>query len=158
MTDNDRQSPGALPAPEPTVYDYDPITVHERTAYLAGQIPKRDGGMAYTGLVGDGVTFDEAKEAGRICARQALAWLNHSAGGLDNVERMLQMTCYVAHADGFEQISNIADEVSGVFIETFGSAGRLSRSVIGARSLPRNSPVLIDLVVALLQPVGSGAV
>ena len=147
----------ALPDPEPTVYDYDPITVYDRTAYLAGQIPKRDGGMAYAGLVGDGVSFDEAKQAARLCAQQALAWLNHSAGGLDNVERMLQLNCFVAHADGFEQISNIADVVSGVFIETFGDAGRHSRSVIGVRSLPRNSPVLIDAIAALRQPVAPGS-
>ena len=144
----------ALPQPEPTVYDYDPITVHGRTAYLAGQIPKRDGGMAFTGLVGDGVSFDEAKQAAQICAEQALAWLNHSAGGLDNVERILQLNCFVAHADGFDAISNIADVASGVLIQAFGDAGRHSRSVIGVRSLPRNSPVLIDVTAALRRPVG----
>ena len=143
-----------LPPPEPTVYDYDPITVHERTAYLAGQIPKRDGGMAFTGRVGDGVSFNQAKQAARICAEQALAWLDRSAGGLDNVERILQLNCFVAHAEGFEFISDIADAASGVLIEAFGDAGRHSRSVIGVRSLPRNSPVLIDLTAALRQPVG----
>ncbi|NKB19237.1 MAG: RidA family protein [Alphaproteobacteria bacterium] len=144
----------SLPNPEPTIYAYDPITVHERTAYLAGQIPKLDGNvMAYTGLVGDTISLDEAKDAGRLCAQQALAWLNHSAGGLENIERILQLNCYVAHADGFEQNSDIADVVSGVFMDTFGDAGRHSRSVIGARSLPRHSPVLIDVVVALRNPV-----
>jgi enamine deaminase RidA (YjgF/YER057c/UK114 family) len=144
----------SLPNPEPTIYAYDPITVHDRTAYLAGQIPKLDGNvMVYTGLVGDAVSLEEAKHAGRICAQQALAWLNHSAGGLDNVERVLQLNCYVAHADGFDHNSDIADVVSGVLMDTFGEAGRHSRSVIGARSLPRQSPVLIDLVVALRNPV-----
>ena len=147
------ESVQALPDPEPTIYDYDPITVHERTAYLAGQIPKRDGAMAYTGLVGQAVSLDEAKEAGRLCAEQALAWLNHKAGGLDNVERILQLNCFVAHADGFEQISDIADVVSGRLIGAFGDMGRHSRSVIGARSLPRNSPVLIDVIAALRHPV-----
>jgi enamine deaminase RidA (YjgF/YER057c/UK114 family) len=153
-TDNTlRQS---LPNPEPTIYAYDPITVHDRTAYLAGQIPKLEGNvMAYTGLVGAAVSLEEAKQAGRICAQQALAWLNHSAGGLENVDRVLQLNCYVAHADGFDQSSDIADVVSGLLMETFGDAGRHSRSVIGARSLPRHSPVLIDLVVALRTPVVS---
>jgi len=152
----DHTSGKSLPNPEPTIYDYDPITVHERTAYLAGQIPKLEGNViAYTGLVGDGITLEEAKEAGRLCAKQVFAWLNHSAGGLENVERVLQLNCYVAHADGFDQNSDIADVVSGLFIETFGDLGRHSRSVIGVRSLPRHSPVLIDLVVALRQPVTS---
>ena len=143
----------SLPPPETTAYAYDPITVHERTAYLAGQIPKHGGGLVCTGLVGREVSVDQAKEAARICALQALAWLNHSAGGLGNVERILQLNCFVAHADGFDGISDIADVASGVFIEAFGEAGRHPRSVIGARSLPRNSPVLINLVAALRAPV-----
>ena len=113
--------------------------------------------MAFTGLVGDGVSLADAKQAARICAEQALAWLNRSAGGLDNVERVLRLNCYVAHADGFERISDIADAASGLLMETFGEAGRHSRSVIGMRSLPRNSPVLIDVTIALRQPVDANS-
>lgn len=144
---------GTLPKPEPTVFDYDPITVHGKMAYLAGQIPKRDGGIVYCGLAGEAVSLDQAKAAARLCTEQALAWLNHSAGGLDNVERILRLKCFVAHADGFTQISDIADVASGLLGEVFGAAGRHSRAVLGVKSLPRNSPVLIEMTVALRQPV-----
>lgn len=139
----------SLPEPEPTVFDYNPITVHNRIAYLAGQIPKRHGRVAYCGLVGEAVSFEEAKQAARICAEQTLAWLNQSAGGLDNVEQILRLKCFVAHADGFALISDIADAASALLIETFGDAGRHSRSVIGVRSLPRNAPVMIETTAAL---------
>ena len=143
----------ALPAPETTVFNYDPITVHGRTAYLAGQIPKRDGSLAYCGLVGDSLSIEDAKKASRICAQQALAWVHKCAGGLDNVERVLRIDCFVAHADGFAQISDIADSASSLLIEYLGEAGRHSRSVIGVKSLPRNAPVLIEMTMALRKEI-----
>lgn len=142
-----------LPEPETTVFNYDPITVHGRTAYLAGQIPKQNGKLAYSGVVGETVSLDEAKQAACICAEQALAWLNESAGGLSNVERILSLKCFVSHADGFSQISEIADAASDLLRDVFGESGRHSRSVIGVKSLPRNSPVLIELTAALNEPV-----
>ena len=153
MADPSRPTASDLPAPEGTLYKYDPVTVHERVAYLAGQIPKQNGELAYSGSVGGEVTLEEAKHAARICAEQALAWAHASAGGLANIERVLRMDCFVAHADGFTQMSDIADAASGRLIEYLGEAGRHSRSVIGVKSLPRTAPVLIEVTMALRQGV-----
>ena len=144
-----RERAKALPAPEGTVFNYDPITVHGRTAYLAGQISKRDGAMAYQGLVGGGVSLEDARSAARICVEQGLAWVHDRAGGLENVERVLRIDCFVAHGDGFSQISNVADAASDLLVDYFGEKGRHSRSVIGVKSLPRNAPVLIEMTLAL---------
>jgi len=138
-----------LPAPETTVYDYIPLSIHNRVAYLAGQIPKRPDGLVAVGLAGGEVPLDLAKTAAKVCVEQALAWLHAKAGGLDNVERVLRMDCYVAAADGFEQISDIADAASGLLIALYGEAGRHPRSVIGVKRLPRNCPVLLELTFAL---------
>jgi len=137
-----------LPAPETTVYDYIPLSIHNRVAYLAGQIPKRRDGLVAVGKAGE-IPLELAKTAARVCVEQALAWLHAEAGGLDNVERVLRMDCYVAAADGFEQISDIADAASGLLIALYGDAGRHPRSVIGVKHLPRNSPVLLELTFAL---------
>ncbi|WP_282608995.1 RidA family protein [Pelagibius sp. Alg239-R121] len=139
----------SLPNPEPTIFAYDPVTVHERTAYVAGQIPKRNGGLAYSGLVGSEVSLSDAKCASRICAEQTLAWLNQSAGGLENIKRLLRLNCFVAHTAGFMEISEVADAASLYLQDVLGEKGRHSRSVIGARSLPRNAPVLIEVTAAL---------
>ena len=143
-----------LPAPEPTVFNYDPITVHGKYAYLAGQIPKQAGELAVRGLVGAEVDLAQAQCAALICADQSLAWLDHSAGGLDNIDRILRAKCFVAHGDGFAEISQVADAASGRFIEVLGPRGRHSRSVLGVKSLPRNAPVLLEVTVALKQEIG----
>ena len=138
-----------LPAPETTVYDYIPLSVHNRVAYLAGQIPKRPDGLVAVGRAGDDVTLERAQEAARVCVEQALSWVHAMAGGVDNVERVLRMDCYVAAAEGFVQISDIADAASGLLIALYGDAGRHPRSVIGVSRLPRRSPVLLELTFAL---------
>ena len=138
-----------LPAPETTVYDYIPLSIHNRVAYLAGQIPKRPDGLIAVGKAGGEVPLDLAKTAATVCVEQALAWIHAEAGGLDNVERVLRMDCFVAAADGFEQISDIADAASGLLIALYGEAGRHPRSVIGVARLPRDAPVLLELTFAL---------
>ncbi len=145
----------ALPEPEETQFPYELLTIQGKTVFLAGQIPKRNGGLVYEGVVGEKITAGQANEAARICAEQALAWLNRSAGGLENLDRFLRLTCYVAHQDGFDGISEVANGASRYLIEILGDKGRHARSVIGVKSLPRNAPVLIECTAALRNPVGS---
>lgn len=138
-----------LPAPETTIYDYVPIKVHDRIAYLAGQIPKLDGSLVAVGRAGREVSLEQAVAASRVCVEQALAWIDAKAGGIENVEQVLRMDCYVAADDDFTQISDIADAASGLLIGLYGEAGRHPRSVIGVAQLPRRVPVLLELTVAL---------
>lgn len=138
-----------LPEPEGTQYPYELVTIDGRTAYLAGQIPKQNGRLAVEGRVGREVDIETAVTAARICAEQALAWLNRSAGGLENLSRILRLTCYVAHDDGFQDISAVADGASVFLINALGEQGRHARSVVGVKSLPRNAPVLIEVTAAL---------
>lgn len=142
-----------LPNPEATQFPYELLTIQEKTVFLAGQIPKKNGELVFAGIVGETVTATQAQAAARICAEQALAWLNHSAGGLENLDRFLRFTCYVAHQDGFDDISEVANGASNYLIETLGDKGRHARSVIGVKSLPRNAPVLIEFTAALRNPV-----
>ena len=143
----------SLPAPEGTRYPYELVVIEGTIAFVAGQIPKRDGALAFVGPVGQALTVDAAHDAARICAQQVLAWLNQSAGGLENLGRILRMTCYVAHDDSFHDISAVADGASNYLIRTLGDQGRHARSVIGVRSLPRHAPVLLDVTAALRRPM-----
>ncbi|MEM9684191.1 MAG: RidA family protein [Pseudomonadota bacterium] len=140
---------GTLPSAEATVYDYVIVKVHDRIAYLAGQIPKRDGGLTAVGRAGAEVSLDDAKAAARVCVEQALAWIDSEAGGIENVAEILRMDCYVAAAEDFTQISDIADAASGLLIAVYGESGRHPRSVIGVSQLPRRVPVLLELTMAL---------
>jgi len=86
-------------APAP-VATYSPFVVTNGTVYISGQVPIRDGGLPRIGLVGSDVTQEEAVEEARACAINVLAQLRAAAGGsLDNVERLIKVTVFVARPD-----------------------------------------------------------
>lgn len=115
--------------------------------FTAGQLPFRDGELAFTGKVGDTVSVDDAKEAARLCALNALAAAAAEADGLDGIARVVKVTGYVASASGFNgqpQVLNGASELIG---EVFGEAGLHARSAVGVAELPLGAPVEVEIVV-----------
>lgn len=115
--------------------------------FTAGQLPFRDGELAFTGKVGDTVSLDDAQEAARLCALNALAAAAAETGGLDGVARIIKVTGYVASAPGFDgqpQVLNGASELIG---EVFGESGLHARSAVGVAELPLGAPVEVEIVV-----------
>src|SRR5215210_3594506 len=114
--------------------------------FTAGQLPFEAGELRTTGKVGDAVSFDDAYEAARLCALNALAAAAAEAGGLNNIHRVVKVTGFVASATGFNlqpQVINGASELIG---EVFGEAGLHARSAVGVAELPLDAPVEVELV------------
>ena len=63
-----------LPDPPMPAGSYTPVVVSANLAFVSGQIPVRDGGVAYTGTVDDS-NVDAARESARLCAINVLAQL-----------------------------------------------------------------------------------
>ena len=137
-----------LPVAVTPAFEYVPVTVHERLAFVSGQLPRR-GETFVTGKLGGDVDVDSGREAARLCILQALACLNQALGSLDRVARILKVTGFVASAPGFNQQPKVVDAASELLVQLFGEAGRHARSAIGVCELPRNAAVEIELVVAL---------
>jgi len=115
--------------------------------FTAGQLPFRDGELAFTGKVGDMVSVDDAREAARLCALNALAAAAAETDGLAGIARVLKVTGYVASVPGFNgqpQVLNGASELIG---EVFGEAGLHARSAVGVAELPLGAPVEVEIVV-----------
>jgi enamine deaminase RidA (YjgF/YER057c/UK114 family) len=137
-----------LPAAATPAFQYVPVTMHERLAFVSGQLPRR-GESLVTGKVGVDVDLEQAREAARLCILQALACLNQALGTLDRVEKILKVTGFVASGPGFNQQPKVIDAASELLVELFGEAGRHARSAIGVAELPRNAAVEIELIVGL---------
>lgn len=140
-----------LPDPENPAFNYLSLSVHQNVVWMAGQLAKENGRVPVQGQVGAGVPFAEAARQMKMCALQALTRLNVHFGGLDQIDRVLQMNAYVSCPADFDGISLLADEASAVFIAAFGDAGHHPRSVLGVNRLPQNAPVMIDLRLALAE-------
>jgi enamine deaminase RidA (YjgF/YER057c/UK114 family) len=137
-----------LPVAPVPAFQYVPVTVHERLAFVSGQLPRR-GEDIVTGKVGGEVGLDVGREAARLCILQGLACLRQHLGSLERVDRILKVTGFVASAPGFHQQPKVVDAASELLREVFGEAGRHARSAIGVAELPRNASVEIELVVSL---------
>ena len=139
-----------LPEVKPPAFQYVPVVVHAGIAYVSGQLPWQGEELGPLGKLGREVGIEQAQDSARRCALQALAWLNQTlTGGLDEVERALRLTGYVASSPGFDQQPKVIDAASEILVKVFGHAGQHARSAIGVAELPRNVPVEIEFTFAL---------
>ena len=134
------------PVPQPAG-SYVPATRAGTLLFTAGQVPLQGGELAKTGKVGDSVTLEEAQEAARLCALNALAAAE--AGGLNNISRIVKVTGFVASAEGFNGQPQVLNGASDLLGEVFGEAGLHARSAVGVAELPLDAPVEVELVAEL---------
>ena len=135
-----------LPAVAAPVGSYVPAVRTGDLVMTSGQLPLRDGALTATGLVGADVTPEQAYDAARQCALNALAAVD-SLVGLDTVLRVVKVTGYVASAAGFTGQPAVLNGASELLTEVFGEQGRHARAAVGVAALPLGAPVEVELVV-----------
>ena len=118
--------------------------------FTSGQIPIQ-GSRSIKGKVGDDVSLDEAQEAARICAINALRAIKTLVGSLENIQRVVKVFGMVNVAPGFEETPAVINGCSELLIEIFGERGKHARSAVGM-SLPLNYAVEIEMVVEVTSP------
>ena len=122
--------------------------------FTAGQLPFKEGQLPYTGKVGQEVSVEDAKEAARLCALNALAAAKAEAGSLENVRRIVKVTGYVASAAGFNKQPEVMDGASDLIGDLLGEKGLHARTAVGVAELPLGAPVEVELVVELNEAQG----
>ncbi|WP_314175372.1 RidA family protein [Streptomyces winkii] len=123
-------------------------------AVSAGMTPRSGGRLTVRGLVGSDVGTDAARQAAGLAARNALAAITEALPGSSRLRRCLRMTVYVACAEGFTELSAVADGASDALADALAAAtGRHAalpaRSAIGVRSLPSGAPVEVELTASV---------
>jgi enamine deaminase RidA (YjgF/YER057c/UK114 family) len=117
----------------------------DSSIYVAGQLPYKDGQLLGQGTLGRDVEVATARDLARQAALNALAVAADAVGDLDQV-RIVQMLVFVASTPEFGLQSKVADAASELLVDVLGENGRHARTAIGVASLPRNSPVEIQMV------------
>ena len=138
-----------LPTVPSPAGSYVPATHADNLLFTAGQLPFREGQLPYTGKVGENVSVEEAKEAARLCALNALAAVEAEAGSLTNLRRVVKVTGYVASAAGFNDQPEVMNGASDFLGQVFGEKGLHVRSAVGVAELPLDAPVEVELIVEL---------
>lgn len=138
-----------LPQAPAPVANYVPVVVAGGLAFVAGQVATEDGAVLHPGHLGTEVSVEEGRDAARRCALQALAALRAELGGFDRLERIVQVTAFVASAPGFTGQPLVANGASDLLVEVLGEAGRHARAAVGVAELPLGAPVEVAVVAAV---------
>jgi enamine deaminase RidA (YjgF/YER057c/UK114 family) len=117
--------------------------------YTAGQLPFLDGVLPWTGLVGADVSTEQAADAARTAAWNAVAAVADLTGGIDAIGQIVKVVVFVASAAGFVDQPLVANGASELLGEVFGPQGVHARSAVGVAVLPKNSPVEVELIVQI---------
>ena len=138
-----------LPTAPPPAAAYVPFKRIGNLVFTSGQVAVGTDGLVAEGIVGDTVDLDTAVMCARQCAINVMAQLKAALGDLGVVEEIVKLTVFVASAPTFTQQHLVANGASELLAEVFGEAGRHTRSAVGAPSLPTNSPVEVEAIVAV---------
>jgi enamine deaminase RidA (YjgF/YER057c/UK114 family) len=138
-----------LPPPPAALAAYAPCVAHGGFAFVAGQIPAIEGGVLHPGHLGDRVTVDEGAEAARRAALQALSALRDGLGGFERLERLVQVTVFVASTPDFVDHPRVANGASKLLADVLGEEGRHARAAVGVASLPLGACVEVAVTAAV---------
>ncbi|MEV4515018.1 RidA family protein [Dactylosporangium sp. NPDC049525] len=134
-----------IPPVVPPVAAYVPALRTGNYVYVSGQLPMIDGKLPATGLVGEDVTPEQAKDLARQAGLNALGAV-HALVGLDTVVQVVKIVGFVASAPGFTGQPGVVNGASELFGEVFGEAGKHARSAVGVSALPLNTPVEVEAI------------
>ena len=134
-----------LPSPPAAVAAYEPWGRSGDLVITSGQLPWRDGKMAYAGKLGAELDEKEGYEAARLAAINAIAQLKAAIGDLDKIVRIVRVEGNVHTAQGFRGHPQVLNGASDLFNEVFGPRGRHTRTALGINEMPLDAAVQISV-------------
>ncbi len=134
-----------LPAPFAPIANYVPFVIAGRLVVVSGQLPARDGRVAYTGKISQGMSINDGQDAARLCFINLLAQLRNACGGnLDRVRQVVRLGGFIAAPPDFTAHAQVMNGASDLAVAVFGEIGRHARTTIGVPSLPADALVEVE--------------
>ncbi len=135
-------APGAVAA-------YEPWVRTGNLVFTSGQLPWRDGRMAFTGRLGAELTVEQGYQAARQCALNVLAQLKAATGDLEKVRRLVRVEGYVHCAPGFRGHPQVLNGASELFNAVFGARGAHARLAVGISDMPLDAAVQLTVTAVV---------
>ncbi len=136
-----------IPPAAAPVANYVGWVVSGNLIFTAGQLPLVDGGLTCKGRAGEAVSVEQAAEAARVCAINAIAQASAALDGdLEQIVRVVKLTGFVNSGPDFTEHPAVVNGASDLMVEVFGDAGRHARAAVGVSSLPLDATVEVEAV------------
>jgi enamine deaminase RidA (YjgF/YER057c/UK114 family) len=114
--------------------------------FLSGMLPVVDHKPKYVGRLGKELDVEAGRDAAYTAAISALAAAKEHLGSLDRVTRVVRLGVFIATSGDFFDQPRVADAVSDLFRDIFGSEKTAVRLVIGVASLPLGMPIELEVI------------
>ena len=139
-----------LPAAPKAVANYLPATRAGDMVIVSGQLPMKEGQLAYSGKLGRDVSVEDGYAAARVCAINALAALSGVIDGdWSQVAQVVRVGGFVASDEGFTDQPKVINGASDLMVEAFGEIGRHARAAVGVSELPLGAAVEVEFTFRL---------
>lgn len=135
----------ALPDVAAPLGAYRPAVRDGAHVVTSGQLPLRDGSPVALGRAGAGVGTEQAAQAARQCALNAIAAAASVVGGVDGLAGVVKVTGFVNSDPDFTDQAAVLNGASQLLGEVFGEAGVHARSALGVAALPLGVPVEVEV-------------
>jgi enamine deaminase RidA (YjgF/YER057c/UK114 family) len=139
----------SLPAPPQPLGAYVGAVQAGNLLFLSGTLPLEGGVPQYIGRIGAELSVEDARNAARLAALNALALARQHLGSLDKVTRVVRLTVTQATTPDFRDHAKVADGASELLASVFGPDKTSTRMVAGVTSLPVGSAVVVELILAV---------
>ncbi|MCE3231624.1 MAG: endoribonuclease [Alphaproteobacteria bacterium] len=142
-----------LPTPSQAVANYVPYAVVENMVVISGQLPMKDGEVAFKGKVGQDLSLEEGQAAARQCAINILAHLKVACGGdLGRVKRCVRLGGFVNCGPDYTDQPKVINGASDLMVDVFGDSGRHARAAVGVNALPLGAAVEVEATFLIIEP------
>jgi enamine deaminase RidA (YjgF/YER057c/UK114 family) len=136
-----------LPQPGAPGGNYVPFVVTGDLVFMAGQVARSEGRMAYAGKLGRDLSVEQGRAGARLCALNLLAQLKVACNGdLDRVVRCVRLGGFVNCTPEFKDQPKVVNGASDLMIEVFGERGKHARTAVGVAALPADSAIEVEAV------------
>jgi len=147
-----RLSEMGITIPEPTapLAAYVGHVVHNGVVTVSGQLPLVNGAPTQTGLLGDGVSVEDATAAAQICAINILAQVKVACDGdLERIVQCIRLGGFVASTPDFTDHPKVVNGASEFMGKVLGDRGAHARAAVGVAALPLNASVEVEATFAI---------
>jgi len=114
--------------------------------FLSGMLPVVNHKPKYLGRLGRELDVEAGRNAAYTAALSALAAAKQYLGSLDRVTSVVRLGVFIATSGDFFDQPRVADAVSDLFRDIFGSENTAVRLVIGVASLPLGMPIELEVI------------
>jgi enamine deaminase RidA (YjgF/YER057c/UK114 family) len=135
-----------LPAPPEPFGVYAEAVQTGNLLFLTGMLPTDGRNAKFVGRLGGELNVEEARDAARLAAINALAVARQHLGSLDRVARVVRLGVSIATSGDVRNQPKVADGASELLQDVFGKEKNPSRLVYGVASLPLGAPVELEVI------------